>query len=191
MTKSRKIYKGIFLDRDGVINEDFGYINSWDRFKFCKKVIKGLKILSNYDYKFIIITNQSGISRKLFSEKEYNDLTKKYINYLNERDINIDGVYHCPHHPLFSPKPFDKCNCRKPKSGLFELAAIEHEIILEESIAIGDKITDLQAALSSGIKKRYLISKTKKLENKNNKLITDSFKSLYEFSNFFKNSKMP
>ena len=188
MNGFKTFYKGIFLDRDGVINEDYGYVHKWENFKFCSDVIKGLRILKEYDYKLIIVTNQSGISRKIFSEREYNELTCKYIEYLKKINIKIDGVYHCPHHPLFSPKPFDKCNCRKPKSGLFEKAALEHGINLRESIAIGDKITDMQAAYECGIEKRYLINSRKEMIHKKNKLITDSFENLFEFSNFFKKS---
>ena len=188
MSKSIKNYKGIFMDRDGVINEDFGYVHLWNEFKFCANVIKGLEILRSYDYKLIIITNQSGISRNLFSERQYYDLTKRYLKYLKNKNIDIDGVYHCPHHPLFSPSPFDKCNCRKPKSGLYERAAYEHGIILKESIAIGDKISDMEAAFNCGIEQRYLINSKNEMSHKNNDLVTNSFKSLYDFSNFFKNS---
>ena len=74
-TQSNK-YKAIFLDRDGVINEDYGYVHSWDNFQFCDGAINALKILNSLDFKLIIITNQSGISRGIFSDEDY-------INYAN------------------------------------------------------------------------------------------------------------
>ena len=183
-------YKAIFLDRDGVINEDYGYVHSWDNFKFCDGAINALKILNSLDFKLIIITNQSGISRGIFSDEDYKFLTSKYLSILKKNNIVIDGVYYCPHHPLFSPKPFNKCRCRKPEPGLFQRAAVEHKISLKDSIALGDKYTDLKAAFSCGIKRRFLIGSTLNNKFEDKSIVTGSFKSLYAFSKFFNNANI-
>ena len=144
---------GIFLDRDGVINEDIGYLSKWKDFKFREGVIEALKILKNTNYKLIIITNQSGIARGYYSEKDYQDLTMRMVSYLKHLDIVFDGIYHCPHHPDFDIK----CECRKPSPGMILKSAKKLNISLSSSIMIGDKLTDIQAGINAGIKKLYYI----------------------------------
>ena len=113
------INKVAFIDRDGVINIDYGYVHSWNEFKICEGVTEGLKNLIDLDFKIIIITNQSGIARGLFSENEYQKLTIQMKNFFKVNGIQITDIFHCPHHPDFSKGTLSNCNCRKPKPGLF------------------------------------------------------------------------
>lgn len=138
--------KVIFLDRDNTIIEDYGYIHKIEDLKFMDKAIEGLKAMNDMGYKLIIITNQSGIGRKMYSVEEYhifhNYLTEKLLN----NNIKITKTYFCPH------TDDDNCNCRKPKLGLFKKAIQEFDIDLNSSYAIGDKERDLSICQFTNIK---------------------------------------
>lgn len=177
-------FKAAFIDRDGVINEDYGYVHSWENFRFKKNLKKGLYILQNMGYKLIIITNQSGIGRGYYSINEYKELTKRYLLELNKHKVIIDAVYHCPH----DPSNFEKnknCNCRKPNPGMINKAIKEFNIDPNKSIIIGDKITDIKAGINAGIKRRYLISKIKK----NDQSISNTFVSLFDCAQYVLNKE--
>lgn len=151
----------IFLDRDGIINKDKGYVYKIEDFEFTDEIFEALQILSRLNLKLFIVTNQSGIARNFYSKEEYNKLTAYYLKILEEKGIFITKVYFCPHHPYAGTNP-KKCECRKPKPGMFNLAKEEYDIDLERSFMIGDKITDIIAAENAGIKIRYLFTNTKK-----------------------------
>ena len=176
--------KFIFLDRDGVINVDYGYVHKWKDFKFIDGVILALQNLIELNYKIILVTNQSGIGRGFYSQEDYYILTKKYVNHLKKYKVKFLDIYHCPHAPNAIGEPI--CSCRKPLPGMFIKASREHKIKLSDAIMIGDKISDIKSAKSAGIEKRYLITNDdiSMLESKN--LITGSFKSLIEFTNFLR-----
>ena len=179
--------KAAFLDRDGVINKDYGYVHLWENFKFIDGVLEGLEILENLKFKIIIITNQSGIDRGIFTEKQYEKLTTLMLRFLEKEGIKITGILHCPHHPEYSKIPYSDCNCRKPKPGLFIKAQKEFNISMQDSIAIGDNKRDLIAAKLAGIEKRYLI-KNVATKNIHHDYFSDSFNSLLDCSRFIKNN---
>lgn len=168
--------KVLFLDRDGVINRDAGYISQYDDFEFILDNLKGLNFFTNLGFELIIITNQSGIGRGYFSEEEYQLLTKKYLKDLNRRNINILDVFHCPHLPQ------DSCDCRKPKDGMIQKAKVKYNINLENSILIGDKISDVQAGKKAGLLKCFLIEgKEARYVNKEVKV----YSNILEISNHY------
>ncbi len=150
----------IFLDRDGIINKDKGYVYKIEDFEFTDEIFEALQILSRLKLKLFIVTNQSGIARNIYSKEEYHKLTDYYLKILEEKEIFITKVYFCPHHPYAGSNP-QKCECRKPKPGMFNLAKEEYDIDLEKSFMIGDKITDIIAAEKAGIKKRFLFTNKK------------------------------
>ena len=177
-------FKAAFIDRDGVINEDYGYVHSWENFRFKKNLKKGLLILQNLGYKLIIITNQSGIGRGYYSNSDYKKLTIRYLSELRKHKIIIDAVYHCPH----DPTKFDKysfCNCRKPNPGMIIEAIRSFNIDPKKSIIIGDKISDIQAGLRGGIQQRYFINQS----NKSDDLISHTFKSLFDCAQHLSNKE--
>ena len=176
----KKIFKVAFLDRDGVINEDLNYVHKKEKFIFKKGIFKLLHTLSKENYYIIIITNQSGIDRGIFTELEYKKLTQYYLSIFKNKGIDILDVYHCPHHPDYSKPPFNNCSCRKPRTGLFVTAKIKHNIDMNNSLAIGDSLRDLEAAYFSGIKKRILISE----KYFNSKFITHRFNNISECSKY-------
>jgi D-glycero-D-manno-heptose 1,7-bisphosphate phosphatase len=143
--------KVAFLDRDGVINNDLGYTYRVDDFTFAEGSIDALKLLQANGFAIIIVTNQSGIGRGYYSERDYQILTEWYIQQLAKQDVVISDVYHCPH------TPEDHCICRKPKPGLFLQALARHSVDLSSSFMVGDKLSDITAANAAGIKQAYLI----------------------------------
>ena len=143
--------KIIFLDRDGVINYDYGYVSKIDNFEFIEGVFEACKYFQKLNYEIIIVTNQSGIGRGYYSEKEFYTLTQWILNRFKEQEINILKVYFCPH------TPEEKCRCRKPNIGMIENACKDFDIDLDNSWLIGDKITDIQTAINANIKNYILI----------------------------------
>ena len=158
--------KAAFLDRDGVINKDYGYVHKWEDFKFCDGAIEGLKLLKSLDYLLIIITNQSGIARGYFKEKHVLEFNAELERKLIENGIHISKFYFCPHHVNGKVEEYSfTCNCRKPDPGMFLSAIKDLNIDLKTSICIGDKYTDLLAGARSGLSSGILISGSKNEEN--------------------------
>ena len=156
--KSHKDIQAIFLDRDGVINKDNGYISSWTDFHLINGVIDALSDLSTLKIHIFIITNQSGVARGLFSEDQLLDLHDRMIEFFLGKDINITSVEYCPHHPEGIINKYKKiCDCRKPKPGMILKLRDKYNLDLQKSILVGDKESDIQAGISSGIKRCYLI----------------------------------
>lgn len=144
---SKPVVKAVFFDRDGTINDNKeGYIHKVEDFEFLPGVINSLKKLSKTNHKIILVTNQSGIGRGYFTEKQYQNLTNWMIKTLKGKDIRIDRVYHCPH------SPDDGCKCRKPKTGMFLQAVKDFGISLNDSWFIGDDEKDVFAGRNANIK---------------------------------------
>lgn len=138
--------KAIFLDRDGVINEDKGYIGKVQDFIFFPEIFTSLKKLQSNGYLLIVVTNQAGIAKGYFSEKEYHKLDEYMIKELEKSGIIIKKTYYCPH------SPEENCECRKPKPGLIYQAQRDYDIDLTSSWVIGDKLSDILAGKRAGCK---------------------------------------
>ena len=143
--------KTIFLDRDGVINKDTNYLSKIEDFEFVNGIFKTCQYLLRIDYEIIIVTNQSGIARNYYSEKDFQNLTPWMLSQFEINSVNILDVLHCPH------SSDSNCNCRKPKPGMFIKAKNKYDIDMEKSWMIGDSERDIQAANLAGIKKTILI----------------------------------
>ena len=143
--------KAIFLDRDGTINVEKNYLYKVEDFEFLPGVVEALMKLQNTGYLLIVITNQSGIGRGYYSEKDFQKLNDWMINTLREKGVIITDVYYCPHLPDAKIKKYRKdCECRKPKLGMYMQAAKDHDIDLSKSFAIGDKIRDCSICDNTG-----------------------------------------
>ena len=142
--------KAIFLDRDGVLNDDPGYVHKIKDFKFLPHVVESLKRLNEYE--FFIISNQSGIGRGYYSEKDYHVFNDHLVNELKKQGVIIEKSFYCPHHPDVS------CDCRKPSPKFIKEASDEYDIDLNQSYMIGDHASDIGAGHNAGCKTIYLLS---------------------------------
>lgn len=142
--------KALFLDRDGVINVDKKYVHKIEDFEFCEGIFKLCRIFTQKNYLIFVITNQSGIARGYYDEKDFATLSAFMCEEFAKKGILINKIYHCPH--------LEGCECRKPKPGMFLKAYKEFNIDKENSFFIGDNLTDMQAGLNAGLKKLYLIN---------------------------------
>lgn len=138
--------KAVFIDRDGTINIDGPYLDDPDRFEMCPGVGEGVKKLKENGFKIIVITNQSGIARGYFTEEVLLSIHDRMKIEFDLFGVKLDGIYYCPHHPD------DNCDCRKPNTGLFEKAITEHDIDVNQSYMVGDKILDIVAGQKIGVK---------------------------------------
>lgn len=131
------------MDRDGTINKDKKYLYRIEDFEILPGVIEGLHLLQEAGYLLIVITNQSGIARGYYTEKEFCILNTWMLRFFEKNGIKISGVYYCPHLPEASVPAYRKiCNCRKPGTELYERAVKEFHIDLSKSYTIGDRIRD-------------------------------------------------
>ena len=137
--------KAVFLDRDGTINVDYGYVHEPEKFELLPGVEEGLRRLQEKGYLLIIVTNQSGIGRGYFTEQAYIEFQNYIDNYFKDKGIIITAQYYCPHIDT------DNCSCRKPQTGLYEEAANEFKIDWEQSFVIGDRIRDLEICKKKNI----------------------------------------
>lgn len=152
--------KAVFLDRDGTINVDTGYINDPDDLVFIRGAKEGVKFLKNKGFLVFVVTNQSGVGRGYFSLKKLKAVNDRLLTELSKLGINLDGIFMCPHHPN------RKCSCRKPKPKLVYDIAKKYKINLEKSYFVGDKLIDVQTGKNAGCKTVLIdADTTPKIEN--------------------------
>jgi len=141
----------VFLDRDGTINEQMGYINHLSRFHLLPGVAEAIRILNDRQIPVVVITNQSGLARGYFPRELLEQVHGKMHDQLAEQGATIDGVYVCPHHPEAVAEQYRvRCNCRKPNTGLLEQAAAELNLDLHRSFLVGDRWSDVRCAVRAG-----------------------------------------
>jgi D,D-heptose 1,7-bisphosphate phosphatase len=173
--------KAIFLDRDGTIIKDKNYSFDPNSIEFIDGVISALQKLQSNGYLLIIITNQSGIARGKFTEKELNIFNDELLRVLKENNINIASIYYCPHHPHGNISQYVKaCECRKPGTKLFLDAVAEYDIDLSQSYAIGDKERDCSICYFSECQ-GCLISESSDLNIKDTIKIFSTFEKCVDF----------
>jgi D-glycero-D-manno-heptose 1,7-bisphosphate phosphatase len=150
--------KAAFLDRDGVINRDTAYIADWSAFEFLPGAIEGMRLLQDAGYRLVVVTNQSGIARGIFSESAYKTLTAKMEATLSEHGAVLTGIYFCPHHPTEGQGPYlMTCMCRKPAPGMLKQAIADHGLDPAVSLMIGDKASDIEAGRRAGVESLYRV----------------------------------
>ena len=144
--------KALFLDRDGVINVDHGYVSEIENFEFTDGIFDVLKKYQKLGYLLIVVTNQSGIGRGYYTIEDFHSVTTHKLKELKKEGIIIDEVYHCPHNPD------SNCGCRKPSPSMLLHAKEMYDIDMDASWMIGDKKTDIDAGHNAGVKNTILIS---------------------------------
>jgi D-glycero-D-manno-heptose 1,7-bisphosphate phosphatase len=141
----------VFLDRDGTINEQMGYINHISRFVLLPGVGRAIRRLNEYNVPVVVVTNQSGLARGYFPDELLEEVHEKMTRELAEEGARLDGIYICPHHPEAKEKKYRvACNCRKPKTGLLEQAAEDLGLDLKKSFMVGDRWSDLKCGAAVG-----------------------------------------
>ena len=151
--------RALFLDRDGVINEEYNYVHRIDDFVFRNGIFDLCRSAKNIGMAIIIITNQAGIGRGYYSEKQFNDLTTWMNLRFLDNGIVIDAVYFCPFHPIHGVGAYKKESYdRKPNPGMIYRARDEHNIDLASSYFVGDNLTDIIAAQSASIGTTVLVT---------------------------------
>ena len=160
--------KALFLDRDGIINVDHGYIYKIEDFEFVDGIFDLVKLFSDAEYLIFVVTNQSGIGRGYYNEEDFTTLSNWMVEEFKKKNITIEKVYYCPH------SPEDKCLCRKPQTGMIEQALKDYPIDLPNSWLIGDKQSDIDLAKNANIQNSIYIG------NKNITNATYYFNSILE-----------
>ncbi|MGL4614830.1 MAG: D-glycero-beta-D-manno-heptose 1,7-bisphosphate 7-phosphatase [Shewanella sp.] len=158
------VNRAVFLDRDGVINKDHGYVHQVDDFEYIEGVFDACIALKQMGYKLVVVTNQSGIARGLYSEEQFHSLTEWMDWNFADKGVELDGIYYCPHHPEKGVGDYKvDCDCRKPKPGMLNDAAKFLKIDLSQSVMVGDKAEDMQAAKAAGVSTRILVRTGKEI----------------------------
>lgn len=141
----------VFLDRDGTINEQMGYINHLSRFVLLPGSCAAIRMLNEHGIPVFVVTNQSGLARGYFPSALLDAVHLKLGELLADEGARVDGIYVCPHHPEAKEELYRQdCDCRKPKPGLFVRAAEEHGLDLGASYVVGDRWSDLKGAHACG-----------------------------------------
>jgi len=150
---SKVVKKAIFIDRDGTLIEEVGYLRMLEDLRFTPRAAEASRIFHSQNYLNVVITNQSAVARGLLSPKSLNKIHNRLKMMAKDEDSIIDDVFYCPHFPEGRVSPFNvDCDCRKPKTGMIQQAVAKHNIDLEQSILIGDKISDLELGQNAGIR---------------------------------------
>jgi D-glycero-D-manno-heptose 1,7-bisphosphate phosphatase len=150
--KTRNV-KAVFIDRDGCLIKEYGYINTLKKIRFFKNSVKALKLLKQNGYKAIVVTNQSGVAYGYFPESFVRQSHAFISKELKKYGVKIDAFYYCPHHIKAKIKKYKKnCKCRKPNAGMIIKAQKRFKIDLKKSYTMGDKLTDVKLAHNAGMK---------------------------------------
>ena len=155
----RGMTSAVFLDRDGVINVDHGYVSTWERFEFLPGVPDALRALQDAGYLLIVVSNQSGIGRGYYCEADVESLNQVIAQHLGSTvGVTLSGFYHCPHHPTEAEGEFRRqCDCRKPAPGMIRQAVLDHGIDLKTSLLVGDKDSDIEAGRAAGVARLFKV----------------------------------
>jgi D-glycero-D-manno-heptose 1,7-bisphosphate phosphatase len=144
-------YRAVFIDRDGTLNEESGYLHRAEDCRFIPQAADAVALLNAAGYLVVVVTNQSGIARGYYTETDLEKLHEYMSGQLQAAAARIDGWYYCPHHPDY-PSAQGDCTCRKPLPGMLRRAAAEMHIDLSVSWMIGDKRADIEAGNAAGCK---------------------------------------
>jgi D-glycero-D-manno-heptose 1,7-bisphosphate phosphatase len=159
--------KAVFLDRDGTMIHDPGYLDDLQKVRLYDNAVSGLKLLKKNGFKLIVITNQSGVARGYYNEA-FVKKTHAYIDsLLAKHNVAIDAYYYCPHHKDAKLEKYRlECDCRKPKIGMINAAVKKFKIDLKQSWSIGDKLSDVKMGINAGTRTVLVLSGNGRKEQK-------------------------
>lgn len=142
----------VFLDRDGTVSEEVGYVNHVGRFRLLPRAAQGIRRINESDYLAVLVTNQAGVARGYFKESLVIAVHERLEELLAKNGAHLDGIYYCPHHPTAGEPPYRQdCDCRKPKPGMVLAAQRDLNIDVAQSFMVGDKHSDITFAQSVGM----------------------------------------
>jgi D-glycero-D-manno-heptose 1,7-bisphosphate phosphatase len=168
--------KALFLDRDGIINVDKNYAFKISDIDFLPDIFDLVAIAQSQHFIIVVITNQSGIGRGLYSIEDFQIVTDWIAGQFASKGLEISATYYCPHHPTEGKVPYRKvCECRKPKPGLILRASLDLDIEISSSIFVGDNDSDIEAAFEAGIPNRIKVNSSASV------LATENYKNLRQF----------
>jgi D-glycero-D-manno-heptose 1,7-bisphosphate phosphatase len=151
--------RAVFIDRDGTLSEEVGYINHPERFRLFPYAGQAIKYLNENGWLAIVTTNQAGVARGYFAEALIETVHQGMRDELQKTGARLDAIYYCAHHPSVGEPPYRlDCDCRKPKPGLITRAASDFDIDLKNSWMVGDRYSDIQLARNAGVKSAFVLS---------------------------------
>ncbi|MEP6568807.1 MAG: HAD family hydrolase [Acidobacteriota bacterium] len=151
--------RAVFIDRDGTISEEVGYINHPSRFRVFPYAAAAIKHLNDRGWLAIVVTNQAGVARGYFSEDMIETVHAGLTSKLEAGGARLDAIYYCAHHPSVGEPPYRfDCDCRKPKPGLISRAAQDFDVDLSGSWMVGDRYSDVELARNAGVKSMFVLS---------------------------------
>jgi D-glycero-D-manno-heptose 1,7-bisphosphate phosphatase len=156
---NRQSSRAVFIDRDGTLNEDIGYVSAPDELVIYPWAAEAVRLINESGLLTVVITNQSGIARGMYSEATLGSIHSRMIEELARKGARIDAVYYCPHHPDVGDARYrTACECRKPRTGMLDRAAREHDVDLARSFVIGDKASDIKLAENAGARAALVLT---------------------------------
>jgi D-glycero-D-manno-heptose 1,7-bisphosphate phosphatase len=159
MHENRQSSAAIFIDRDGTLNEDIGYVSTPDELVLYPWAAEAVRLVNEFGLLSVVITNQSGIARGMYTEETLGSIHLRMIEQLEGQGARIDAVYYCPHHPEVGDVRYRiACDCRKPRIGMLDRAARDHNIDLARSYVIGDKASDINLARNAGARSALVLT---------------------------------
>jgi len=149
----------LFMDRDGTISEEVGYVNHPARFRLFPYTAAAIKLLNENGWLAIVVTNQAGVARGYFSEDVIIQIHEQVQRDLQNASAKLDAIYYCAHHPSVGEPPYRlDCDCRKPRTGLIDRAAADFQIDLARSWMVGDRYGDVELARNAGLHSAFVLS---------------------------------
>jgi D-glycero-D-manno-heptose 1,7-bisphosphate phosphatase len=149
----------LFMDRDGTVSEEVGYVNHPSRFRVFPYSADAIKLLNDNGWLAIVVTNQAGVARGYFAEDVIMKVHEQLRADVGKSGAKLDAIYYCAHHPSVGEPPYRlDCDCRKPKTGLIDRAAADFEIDLQRSWMVGDRYGDVELAQNAGLHSALVLS---------------------------------
>jgi D-glycero-D-manno-heptose 1,7-bisphosphate phosphatase len=151
--------RAVFIDRDGTISEEVGYVNHPSRYHVFPYSAEAVRLLNGADYLAVLVTNQAGVARGYFAEEMVGVVHNILTHELGQGGARLDAIYYCPHHPSVGELPYRlDCECRKPRPGLIRRAVEEFDIDAAQSWIIGDRHSDIELARNAGVRSAFVLS---------------------------------
>jgi D-glycero-D-manno-heptose 1,7-bisphosphate phosphatase len=149
----------LFMDRDGTVSEEVGYVNHPSRFRLFPYTAEAIKLLNDSGWLAIVVTNQAGVARGYFAEEVILKIHEQLRRDLETSAAKVDAIYYCAHHPSVGEPPYRlDCDCRKPRTGLIDRATADFEIDVARSWVVGDRYSDIELARNAGLHSAFVLS---------------------------------